>query len=92
VHNDIAEALDERSMTGLILFDLSAAFDVIDHTIVLKRLEFSFGIKEMVLTWVSSYLTDKTHCVSIANKISSDVSLLFGVLQESVLGQKNYCI
>jgi len=42
VHSDIAEALDERSMTALIMLYLSAAFDVIDHPILLKRLEFSF--------------------------------------------------
>jgi len=46
VHSDIAEALHEGSMTALIMTDLSAAFDVIDHPILLKRLEFSFGIKE----------------------------------------------
>ena len=42
VHSDIAEALDEGSMTALITLDLAAAFDVIDHPIPLKRLESSF--------------------------------------------------
>ena len=37
VHSDIAEALDEGSMTALIMLDLSAAFDVIDHPILLER-------------------------------------------------------
>ena len=46
VHSDVAGALDERSMTVLIILDLSAAFDVIDHPILLKRLECFFGIKE----------------------------------------------
>ena len=40
-HSDIAEALDEGSMTALIMLYLSAAFDVLDHPILLKRLEFS---------------------------------------------------
>jgi len=53
VHSDIAEALDEGSMTALIMLDLSAAFDIIDHPILLKHLEFSFGIKEKALTWVN---------------------------------------
>jgi len=44
--SDIAEALDGGSMTALIVLDLSAAFEVIDHPILLKRLEFSFRIKE----------------------------------------------
>ena len=46
MHSDIAEAVVEGSMTGLIMFDLSTAFDVIDHTILLKRLEFSFKTKK----------------------------------------------
>ena len=44
VHSDIAEALDEGSMTALIMLDLSAAFDVIDHLILLNPLELSFEI------------------------------------------------
>ena len=49
VDSDTAEALDERSITALIMLDLSATFDVIDHPILLKRLEFSIGIKEKAL-------------------------------------------
>jgi len=45
-HSNIAEALHEALMTALIMLDLSAPFDVIDHPILLKRLEFSFGFKE----------------------------------------------
>jgi len=85
VHSDIAEALDEGSMTALIMLDLSTAFDVIDHPILIKHLEFSFGIKKKALTWVKSYLTDRTQCVSVANKTSPDVGLLFGVPQGSIL-------
>jgi len=50
VHSHIAEALDEGSMTALIMIYLSSAFDVIDLLTVLKHLEFSFGIKEKALT------------------------------------------
>jgi len=50
----IAEALDEGSMTALIMRDLSAAFGVIDHPILLKRLVFSFDIKENNFTWIKS--------------------------------------
>ena len=57
VYIDIAVALDEGSMTALIMLDLSSTFDVIDHPILLKHLEFSLGIKEKALTWVKSYLT-----------------------------------
>jgi len=74
------------------MLNLYAAFDVMDYPILLKRLEFSFGIKEKAVTWVKSYLTDSTRCVSVADKTSPDVGLLFGVSQGSVLGPKNYCM
>jgi hypothetical protein len=48
VHIDIAEVLDEGSMTALIIFDLSAAFDVIDHSIVLTRLDFHLESRRKV--------------------------------------------
>jgi len=56
VHSDIAGALDEVSMTRVIILDLFAAFDVIDHLILLKRLECSFGIKGNALTEVIPYI------------------------------------
>ena len=64
--------------------------NVINHPILLKRLEFSFGIKEKALTCVKLYLADRIQCVSVANKTLPDVGLLFGVPQGSVLRPKNY--
>jgi len=85
VHSDIAETLDKGSMTALITLDLFAAFDVIVHPILLKRLEFSFGFKEKALIRVMLCLADKTQRVSVADITSPDVGLYFGVPQESVL-------
>ena len=51
MHSDIAEALDEGFMMALIMFHVSAAFDVIDHPILLKASEFSFRMKEKTVTW-----------------------------------------
>ena len=48
VHSGITEVLDEGSMTALIIFDLSAAFDVIDHSIVLTRLDFHLESRRKV--------------------------------------------
>jgi len=74
------------------MLDLPAAFDVIDYPILMKRLEFSFGIKEKALTWVKSYVADRTQYISVANKKSPDVGLLFGVPPGSVLGPTNCCM
>ena len=86
MHSDVVEALDEGSMTLLIILGLSATFNVIDHPILLKRLEFSFGIKENALTWVKWYLTNKT------DKTSVNLGFRFGVLRRSALQPNNYCI
>ena len=84
VHSDIAEVSDEGSMTALIMLDLSTAFDAINHSILLKLLEFSFGIKERALTWVMLYLNDRTPCVLVVAKTSPDVGFRFGVPEGSL--------
>ena len=57
VHSDIAAALDKGQCVILILLDLSAAFDTIDHSKLLDRLE-ACGITELALSWFRSYLSD----------------------------------
>ena len=92
VFNDITEALDQKCMVILVMLDLSAAFDVIDHEILLKRLEYSYGITADALSWIQSYLKDRIQCVSIGNETSSDKVLNFSVPQGSVLGPRKYCM
>ena len=60
VHSDIAEALGEGTMTALIMLDLTAAVDAIDHPILLKHFESSFGFKENALALVNS-VVDNNH-------------------------------
>ena len=50
VHHDITLALDNNSCAVLVMFDLSAAFDVIDHPILIERLQYSYGITGQALT------------------------------------------
>ena len=70
----------------LILLDLSAAFDTIDHDILINRLEKRCGLKGTVISWFISYLKDRTQSVMINNQQSKPVKLKYGVPQGSVLG------
>ena len=86
VHNDIMIALDARKDVVLVMLDLSAAFDTLDHNILLNRLQHHFGITGTVLDWFRSYLKDRVHRVSINSTTSTEAFLRFGVPQGSVLG------
>ena len=86
VVNDLLLSLDEGKLSVLTLLDLSAAFDTIDHTILLSRLEHVFGISGSALNWFSSYLLNRTQIVSVQNTNSDPTSISFGVPQGSVLG------
>ena len=71
---------------ALTLLDLSAAFDTIDHEILLDRLENLSGISGIALSCFESYLTVRTQMVTIDNNSSKPSILYFGVPQGSVLG------
>jgi hypothetical protein len=60
------DALDKNSCAVLVMLDLSAAFD---HTILRKRLEYSFGISSgaLALQWLLSYLQDRTRRIAIGS-------------------------
>ena len=70
----------------VVLLDLSAAFDTIDHKRLLKKLENDFGITGSALNWFKSYLKDRSFGVKIDVSISNLLCLLFGVPQGSLLG------
>ena len=84
--NDLLLASDSGQVSLLTLLDLSAAFDTIDHSILLTRLHDSFGISNTALSWFQSYLTGRTQIVSVNGILSSPATLDCGVPQGSVLG------
>ena len=86
IHNDLILAMDRGEVTSLILLDLSAAFDTVDHSILLTRLQNWFGLNGLSIDWFSSYLSLRSQAVSINDSISAFSTLSCGVPQGSVLG------
>ena len=86
IYNDILCSLDKKQCTFILFLDLSAAFDTIDHSILLSTLESKFGITGTALLWFTSYLSKRKCHVSIGKCISDGIFLLFGVPQGSILG------
>ena len=70
VQNDILMNMDRQQITLLVLLNLSAAFDTIDHQVLLNCLRLSFGIRGYALEWIASFLSDRTHYVSFENNFS----------------------
>ena len=65
VINDLLCAVDKDGGIILVLLDLSAAFDTIDHEKLLFLLEHTFGVTGLALQWVKSYLSDQTQTVKL---------------------------
>ena len=86
VQNDILQALDNDGAAILILLDLSAAFDTIDHDILLHTLETHMMVSGQALQWFRSYLSDRTQSVCVQGAFSEKKSLNCGVPQGSVFG------
>ena len=84
--NDLFLSLIKGNIYVLALLDFSSAFDIFDHPILVHRLHTDFGFTYTVLQWFSSYLTDRTHYVSLSNNCSAFTHVHSGVPQGSVLG------
>ena len=76
---DILQALDRRDFAALAFLDLSAAFDTVDHVTLLRRIELSYGIRGMALSWLRSYLSDRTQFVRSGSTSPRPAVLRYGV-------------
>ena len=92
VHNDVLRALDDGKCVMLVLLDLSAAFDTVDHGILLSRLSQCIGVQGSAYTWFESYLSSRSQFVQIRDTSSSHRQLTCGLPQGSVLGPILYLV
>src|SRR6218665_2445976 len=90
--SDIYTAMDKSHVTLLALFDASSAFDMVDHEILLRRLETSFGLSGSPLNWFRLYLFDRSQMVVLGDTRCYSVPVQFGVPQDSVLGPLLYIL
>ena len=79
-------------MTFVVFLDLSAAFDSVDHEILLQRLTNQFGVTGSVISWFASYLSDRKVRMKVANDFSQPRKLKFGVPQGSVVGPQLFSL
>ena len=92
VNTDILTAIENQEVICLIMLDLSATFDTISHELLLNRLKYRFGVTDLALNWLESYLTGHIQQVVLQENpcakavMSNKTPLCQGVPQGSVLG------
>ena len=85
------EALENDKLSAVVMLDLSAAFDVVDHQILIQKLEI-YGFEECYLSWFRSYLTGRSQQVYVEGSLSEPLHLEAGVPQGSILGPLLYIL
>ena len=86
VLDGIYTAADDKQLSVIIGLDLSAAFDTVQHDILLDGLRDEFGVTSTALFWLTTYIEDREQFVKVGQQSSSTVLITSGVPQGSVLG------
>lgn len=85
VEDYILKNMDEGFATGIIFIDLKKAFDTVNHSILLKKLE-NYGVTENEHKWFQSYLSNRSQTVGINSSLSDFDNVSIGIPQGSILG------
>ena len=84
--DDIIKSIDHKNLVAVVLLDLSAAFDVLDHNLLLGKLKSLYGIDGIALKWFDSFLKNRSFSVKVNNETSCLGIVIYGVPQGSILG------
>lgn len=88
---EITNSLDKKKYAAGVFIDLKKAFDTIDHSILLRKLE-RYGIRGVALSWIQSYLTGRQQYVKMGENASGYLDIGCGVPQGSVLGPRLFIL
>ena len=85
------QAVEAGELAGVCLLDMSAAFDVVDHTLLIQKLSL-YGLDDDSLSWIRSYLSGRSQSVIIEGCLSKLLQVETGVPQGSILGPLFYTL
>ncbi len=85
VLNDILISCDSGDFTVLVLLDLTAAFDTVDHAVLIDRLEHCVGLSGVALDWFKLYFANRSFSVKMGEHYSSNAFSPYGIPQGSIL-------
>ena len=91
MHDQWTSAVDKGDIVGCMMLDLSAAYDLASHSLILDKLRV-YGFQECAIKWMESYLSGRSQCVSIDGELSDVLEVDVGVPQGSVLGGLLYVL
>ena len=82
---------DRGNYTGIVILDLQQAFDIVDHQLLLNKLQ-ALGFNSLSVAWLRSYLTCCEQVVNIGDATSPPLSMTCGVPQGSILGPRIFLV
>ena len=84
MHNSWVDSVDRGNYVGVLLFDLSAAFDTLEMPLLLEKLKL-YGAGESVIKWLGSFMSEREQLVQVEGTLSKSLNLQYGVPQGSRL-------
>ena len=91
MYDEWLDEVEDGNMVGIMMVDLSAAFDMVDHPLLLEKLKL-FGLEDAACNWMCSYLGERSQGVMVDGCFSPPMSIECGVPQGSILGPLLYII
>ena len=83
IHNDILWVMEHQCVNAMLLLDLSAAFDMVDHSVLVNILKNKYGINDVALSWFKNYLQDHRFHVVAEDMISQENNQLLRTSMQS---------